>query len=141
MGQSNTDNSSENAKIESEVPIKKQTANELIKNSIERRVTRSMKKLISKEEVSINAINALIIPEADRYNLTAIALKLHQSITLTQVKGTIGRTFQKKRNPTSSLGTHSILWTSHSTNKDILAKTTGIICCQNNQFLKTPHIQ
>ena len=43
-----------------------------------------MKKLISKEEVSINAINALIIPEADRYKLTGIALKLHQSIPLTQ---------------------------------------------------------
>ena len=43
-----TENSSDNAKLESEVPIKKQTANELIKNSIERRVTRSMKKLISK---------------------------------------------------------------------------------------------
>ena len=52
-----TGNNSENAKSDSEVPIKKHTANELIKNSIERRVTRSMKKLISKEEVSINAIN------------------------------------------------------------------------------------
>ena len=29
---------------------------------------------------SINAINALIIPEADRYKLTAIVIKLHQLI-------------------------------------------------------------
>ena len=42
-----------------------------------------MKKLISREEVLINAINSLIIPEADRNILTAIALKLHQSITRT----------------------------------------------------------
>ena len=66
------------------VPCDKSRANELIKNSIERRVTHSMKKLISKEEVSIHAINTLIIPEADRYKLTAIALKFHQSIPLTQ---------------------------------------------------------
>ena len=65
-----------------EVTNKSKKANELIKDSIERRITRSMK-LISREEQSINAINALIIPEADRYKLTAIALKLHQAIPLT----------------------------------------------------------
>ena len=67
-------NSDENdtEKPQSEVKHNKHTANELIKNSIERRVTRSMKKLISKEEVSINAINALIIPETDRYKLTSL---------------------------------------------------------------------
>ena len=79
----------QNSQNESEVQIKKSNANELIKNSIERRVTRSMRKLISKEEVSINAINSLIIPETDRYKLTSIALKLHQSIQLTQVKSHI----------------------------------------------------
>ena len=63
----------QNAQNESEVQIKKSKANELIKNSIERRVTRSMNKLISKEEVSINAINSLIIPDTDRYKLTSIA--------------------------------------------------------------------
>ena len=57
-----------------EVQKDKLRANELIKNSIECRVTGSMKKLISKEEVSINSINSLIIPEAERYKLTAIAL-------------------------------------------------------------------
>ena len=41
----------------------------------------SMKKLISREEQSINA---LIIPESDRYKLKAIALKLQQSIQFTQ---------------------------------------------------------
>ena len=59
-------------------------ANESIKNSSEQRVTRSLNKLIPNEEVSNNAINALIIPEAGSYNLTAIAIKLHQSIPLTQ---------------------------------------------------------
>ena len=43
-----------------------------------------MKKAISAEEQSINALNSLIIPETDRYKLIAIALKLHQSIQLTQ---------------------------------------------------------
>ena len=71
-------NDTENSQIKSEVPIEKPKANDLIKNSIEHRVTRSMKKLISKEAVSINAINSLIIPEAVRYKLTAIAIKLHQ---------------------------------------------------------------
>ena len=42
-----------------------------------------MKKFITKVEQSINAINALIIPKTDRYKLTAIALKLYQSIHLT----------------------------------------------------------
>jgi hypothetical protein len=93
---SDTKNSSESARTDSEVPIKKHTANELIKNSIERRVTRSMKKLISKEEVSINAINALLIPETDRYKLTAIALKLHQSITLTQSERNYWQNFSKE---------------------------------------------
>ena len=80
----NDTNDTENLQLKkSEVQIGKNRANELIKNSIEHRVTRSMRKLTSKEEVSINAINYLIIPEADRYKLTAIALKLHQSITLT----------------------------------------------------------
>ena len=83
-------------KPQSEVKNNKHTANELIKNSIERRVTRSMKKLISKEEVSINAINALIIPEADRYKLTAIALKLHQSIKLTQSEKNYWQNFSKE---------------------------------------------
>ena len=45
-----------------------------------------MKKLISKGEASINAINVLIIPEADRYKLTAIALKLYKSIPLNQTE-------------------------------------------------------
>ena len=89
-----TENSSENAR--SEVPIKNPTANDLIKNSIERRVTRSMKKLISKEAVSINAINSLIIPEADRYKLTAIAIKLHQSIQLTQSEKNYWNNFSKE---------------------------------------------
>jgi hypothetical protein len=79
-----------------EVQSDKSRANELIKNSIERRVTRSMKKLISKEEVSINAINALIIPEADRNKLTAIALKLHQSISLTQSEKQYWQNFSKE---------------------------------------------
>ena len=52
----------ENSRFKNEKSIKQHTV-----DSIERRVTRSMKKLISKEEVSINAINALIIPKADRY--------------------------------------------------------------------------
>jgi hypothetical protein len=91
-----TENGSENAKLGSEVPIKNQTANELIKNSIERRVTRSMKKLISKEAVSINAINSLIIPETDRYKLTAIAIKLHQSIALTQSEKDYWKNFSKE---------------------------------------------
>ena len=78
MDESDT-NDMENPQIKKiEVQIGKDKGNELIKNSIERRVTRSMRKLISKEEVSINAINSLIIPKADRYKLTAIALKLHQ---------------------------------------------------------------
>ena len=51
-----------------------------------------MKKLVSKEEASINAINALILPEEDRYKLTTIALKLHQSIPLHKVKSSIGKT-------------------------------------------------
>ena len=89
-----TENSSENAN--SEVQIKHKKANELIKNSIERRVTRSMKKLISKEAVSINAINSLIIPEADRYKLTAIAIKLHQSIQLTQSEKNYWNNFSKE---------------------------------------------
>ena len=38
-------------------------------------------KKISKEEQSNNA---LIMTESDRYKLTAIALKIHQSIQLTQ---------------------------------------------------------
>ena len=59
---SDTENETGNSQIKSEVPIEKQTANKLIKNSIERRVTRLMKKSISKEAVSINAINSLIIP-------------------------------------------------------------------------------
>ena len=78
-----------------EAPSNRKT-NELIKNAIERRVTRSMKKLISKEEVSINAINSLIIPEADRYKLTAIALKLHQSITLTESERNYWQNFSKE---------------------------------------------
>ena len=81
---------------QSAVKNSKNKANELIKNSTERRVTRSMKKLISKEEVSINAINALIIPEADRYKLTAIALKLHQSIALTQSEKKYWQNFSKE---------------------------------------------
>ena len=49
----------ENPQMEkNEVQIGRNKANKLIKNSIERRVTRSMRKLISKEEVSINAINS-----------------------------------------------------------------------------------
>ena len=43
-------------------------------------------KLISREEQSINAFNALIIAEADRFKLTAITLKLHQSIPLTKTE-------------------------------------------------------
>jgi hypothetical protein len=85
-----------NSKIKSEVQIEKHKANELIKNSIERRVTRSMKKLISKEEASINAIQDLIIPEADKYKLTAIALKLHQSIRLTQSEKDYWQNFSKE---------------------------------------------
>ena len=79
-----------------EVQSDKHKANELIKNSIKRRVTRSMKKLISKEGVSINAINSLIIPEAGRYKLTAIALKLHQSIQLTQSEKQYWQNFSKE---------------------------------------------
>ena len=48
-----------------------------IKNSIERRVTCSMKKLITREEQSVNAINSLIIPGSDRYKIRASELKLH----------------------------------------------------------------
>jgi hypothetical protein len=55
-----------------------------------------MKKLISKEAVSINAINSLIIPEADRYKLTAIAIKLHQSIQLTQSEKNYWNNFSKE---------------------------------------------
>ena len=80
----NSDGEKNNQKIDQSEVAKCKKVNELIKNSIERRVTCSKKKFISKEEQSINAINALIIPEADRYKLTAIALKLHQSIQLTQ---------------------------------------------------------
>ena len=58
-------------------------ANKLIKNLIEWRVMQSMKKIVSKEKQSVIAINALIIPEPGKYKLTAITLKLHQSIQLT----------------------------------------------------------
>lgn len=56
----------------------------VIKNAIEKRVTRSIKKLISAEEVSVNAIDSLIILESDSYKLIAITLKIHQSIQITQ---------------------------------------------------------
>ena len=46
--------------------------------------------------MSINAIQALIIPEADKYKLTAIALKLHQSITLTQSEKNYWQNFSKE---------------------------------------------
>ena len=92
----NEQNDTHYPQIESEGPIEKHRANELIKNSIERRVTRSMKRLISKEEVSISAINSLIIPEADRYKLTSIALKLHQSISLTQSEKNYWQNFSKE---------------------------------------------
>ena len=126
MDHSDTENDSENAKIESEVPIKKQTANELIKNSIERRVTRSIKKLIFKEAVSINAINSLIIPESDRYKLTAIAIKLHQSIQLTQSEKDYWNNFSKEEKPYIITGDLNILWTSHSISKATTVVTIGI---------------
>ena len=68
----------------------------VIKNLIKRRVTCSMKKLISAEEQSINAINSLIILEADRYKLIAIALKLQQSIALTQSEQLYWNNFPKQ---------------------------------------------
>ena len=46
--------------------------------------------------MSINAINCLIIPEADRYKLTAISLKLHQSIPLTQNEKQYWQNFSKE---------------------------------------------
>ena len=86
-------------------------ANELIRNSIERRVTRSMKKLISREEQSINAINTLKIPESDHQ---AIALKLHQSIQLTQSEKKYWNNFSK------SLVICNKYWISRNTKKDTL---------------------
>ena len=52
--------------VNKEISNKCIKTNQLIKNSIEFRVLHSMKKLISKEKHPINAINTLIIPEADR---------------------------------------------------------------------------
>ena len=93
----NDTNDTENPQVKkSEVQIGKVKAYELIKNSIERRMTRSMRTLITKEEVSNNVINSLIVPEADRYKLTAIALKLHRSITLTQSEKNYWQNFSKK---------------------------------------------
>ena len=69
-----------------------------------------MKKLISKEDVAINAINTLIIPEADRYKLTAITLKL-QSIPLTQSEKQYWQNISKEEksyNITGNSGLHSI---------------------------------
>ena len=71
-------------------------ANESIQNSIEQRVMRSVKKLISKEQQSFNAINTLIIPESDRYKLTAIAIKLHQSIQHTYSEKKYWNNFSKE---------------------------------------------
>ena len=46
--------------------------------------------------MSIDAINPLIIPKADRYKLTAIAIKLHQSIQLTQSEKQYWKNFAKE---------------------------------------------
>ena len=68
----------------------------LIKNSIEKRITRSMaNKLLMKKQSSqsIVAINNLIIPELTKLKLKTIANKLYHSVKLTQEENTFWNSF------------------------------------------------